>query len=235
MTDVNIATGAEQPINADGAVSTVTGSEGDLVGLNSDGELVEADAAADTAVPAIGVLATPVRDPSNYPDDDEFEFAVTIAKSQYVEINGRKVGYVRYGVELANDDEDWSFTQGEPVYLDTGGGFTQTKPSSVGALVQKVGVAINEGEDIFLDIEDEYSAVAENSGTATFDGTGSKTDFDIAHGLDSEPTNYNVEALSADADGGYHVAVDGTNITVKFGSAPSDDTDNVELHWYAAE
>ena len=159
MVNVKIATGAEQPINSDGSVSTVSADEGDLVGLDTNGELVAADAATGTAVPAVGVLASPVRDPANFPDDGgDFDFARTIAESQYNTINEEKVGFVRYGVEIVNRDGDWSFTPGEPVYLAEGGGYTQTAPSDAGDLVQYVGYAID-AESVFLEIDGDYNEV----------------------------------------------------------------------------
>lgn len=155
MVDVRIATGAEQPIHSDGAVSTVTLSEGDLVGLDSDGELIAADAATGTAVPAVGVSAGPVDDPSSYPTG-QFEYAAKAAESNRTLINDRKHGYVKYGVELVNQDADWTFTPGEPVYLGEGGGFTQTAPSDSGDIVQVVGVA-HEAEVVFVDIDPDYT------------------------------------------------------------------------------
>jgi hypothetical protein len=159
MADPYIATSAEQPINSDGAVSTIAGGEGALVGLNSDGELVQADAATGSAEPAVGLLASPVRDPANFPaEGGDFEFARTVGESQYNTINEEKVGYVRYGVEVHNRDEDWNFTPGEPVYLAEGGGFTQTEPSNSGDLVQCLGYAI-EAEYVMLEIDADYNTV----------------------------------------------------------------------------
>lgn len=157
MVDVRIATSAEAPINSDGAVSTVTGSEGDLVGMNSDGDLIAADAATGTAEPAVGVLATPVDDPSNYPTG-QFEYAAKTAEANRANINDEKVGYVKYGVELYNQDEDWNFTPGDKVYLAEGGGYTQTAPSDAGDLVQVVGVA-HGAETVFVDIQIDYTTV----------------------------------------------------------------------------
>lgn len=235
MTDVRIATGAEQPINSDGFVSTVTGSEGDLVGLNDDGEIVAADAASGTQVAAFGVLATPVDDHSNYPSADQFEFAAKLAESNRADINAGKVGLVRYGVELTNEDSDWGFTENDPVYLDTGGGYTQTAPSGVDELVQRVGVA-HEEEAITLDIQQDYSRIDYNSGDATFSGDASATAFDIAHGLSSTPTVYEVQPTSSEAAKEHYVSgVDDTNITVTFASAPADASDNVTFNWSAEE
>lgn len=158
MTDVRIATGAEQPINSDGAVSTVTGGEGDLVALDSNGELVSADAQASgnggAEEPAVGVLTTPVDDPSSYPTG-QFEYAAKAAEANREAINDGKVGYVKYGVELVNQDADWGFTPGEPVYLDVGGGFTQTEPSTAGDIQQVVGTA-HEAEVVYLDVQPDY-------------------------------------------------------------------------------
>lgn len=155
MVNVTIATSAEQPINSDGAVSTVTGAEGDLVGLDGDGELVAADAASGTAVQAVGLLATPVDDPSTYPSG-QFESAAKIAEANRAAINNEKVGYVRYGVEVVNKDNDWGYTPGEPVYLATGGGFTQTKPTGTGDVQQYLGYAID-AESVMLNIDGDYT------------------------------------------------------------------------------
>lgn len=158
MTDARIATSAEQPVNSDGAVSTVEAGEGDLVGLNGDGDLVLADAATGTAVAAVGVLATPVDDPSNYPSG-QFEYAALTAESNRAQINDTRVGYVRYGAEIVNEDEDWGFTPGDPVYLAEGGGFTQTAPSDAGDLEQYLGYAQPDGESVFLEIDGDYTTV----------------------------------------------------------------------------
>jgi hypothetical protein len=157
MVNVKIATSAEQPIHSDGAVSTVTGEEGDLVGLDGNGELVAADAATGSAQPAVGLLATPVEDPSNYPSG-QFEYAAKTAEANRAAINDHKVGYVRYGVEIVNKDEDWGFTPGEPVYLAEGGGFTQTKPSDAGDLVQCLGYAID-AESVMFEVNPDYTTV----------------------------------------------------------------------------
>lgn len=159
MTDARIATGAEQPIHSDGAVSTVEAAEGDLVGLNSDGDYVAADAATGTAVQAVGVLATPVDDPTNYPGG-QFEYAAQVANANRAQINDQRVGHVRYGAEIVNEDEDWGFTPGEPVYLAEGGGFTQTAPSDTGDLEQYLGYALDDGESVFLEIDGDYTTVA---------------------------------------------------------------------------
>lgn len=156
MVNVKIATSAEQPINRDGAVSTVTGDEGDLVGLDGSGELVAADAATGTAIPAIGLLAASVDDLSNYSGDPQI--VQSLIESNRELVNEGKVPYVRYGVEVVNKDEDWGFTPGEAVYLAEGGGFTQTKPADAGDLVQVLGVAV-EPEVIHLEINPDYTTV----------------------------------------------------------------------------
>jgi len=158
MTDVRIATGAEQPVHSDGNVSTVTLSEGDLVGLDASGELVGADAATGVQVPAVGIAAVPVEDPSNYPTG-QFEYAAKAAEANRAAINDEKVGYVKYGAELYNQDEDWGFsTDGDArVYLDEGGGFTQTRHTDAGDITQVVGHAINGGESIMLDVQSDFT------------------------------------------------------------------------------
>lgn len=157
MVDTRIATAAEQPIHSDGFVSTIEGVEGDLVGLNGDGEIVAADAVSGTAIPAFGVLAGPVDDPTGYPTG-QFEYAALTAESNRNLINDQKVGVVKYGVEVVNQDEDWTFsTSGDSrVYLDEGGGYTQTRHTDAGDIAQVVGVAI-EPEVVWLDVQTDYT------------------------------------------------------------------------------
>jgi parallel beta-helix repeat protein len=75
--------------------------------------------------------------------------------------------------------------------------------------------------------------VTENSGIATFSGTGTQTTFTIPHGLVGTPTSWRVEAGSADARGAKHVTADATKLTVVFATAPPAGTNNVVLVWQA--
>jgi hypothetical protein len=78
---------------------------------------------------------------------------------------------------------------------------------------------------------DGYRTV--NSGTATFSGNGSQTQFTIPHGLIGIPKSYRVEAGSSDAKGDKYVTADDTNLTVTFATAPPSGTNNVVLVWQA--
>ena len=73
----------------------------------------------------------------------------------------------------------------------------------------------------------------QNSGTATFSGDGSTTQFTIPHGLVAEPSKVQVTPMSADAAGDFYVTKDATNIYVNYKTAPASGTDNVVLSWYA--
>ncbi|MFC7191859.1 hypothetical protein ACFQL7_20890 [Halocatena marina] len=156
MVNARIATSAEQPINRDGAVSQYAGEEAELVGMNASGELVMADAASGTAVNAVGILAAPVTDPADYSQVPEVQ-DIVISKREIIGEN--RIAFAKYGALIVNSDEDWGFTPGQPVYLGLGGGFTQTKPSAAGEIVQVVGMATGDGEEIFLDVESGYSTV----------------------------------------------------------------------------
>ena len=156
MTHVRIATGAEQPINRDAAVSQIAGEEGDLVGMDANGDWQAADADSGVAQKASGVLAAPVTDLSNFPNE---ELRVVVEANREL-VGENRISVVKYGVILENADEDWGFTPGEPVYLAPGGGYTQTKPSDAGDLVQIVGEATDDGEALFLDVETGYEVVA---------------------------------------------------------------------------
>lgn len=111
---------------------------------------------------------------------------------------------------------------------------------------QQVGVILDEGTDNV--IKGNIGYVTENSGTATFSGDGTTTDFLIgAHGLAENPTDRtriyaevtpaSDDAITAspceayasdeDTDGAYE------SIRVKFASAPAAGTDNVVVRWKA--
>ena len=156
MVHARIATGAEQPINRDGAVSQYAGEEGDLVGMNGDGDWILADAASGEAVNAVGVLMAPVTDLSNYTNEE----ISLVMKSNREVLGENRISVVKYGVLIENADEDWGFTPGEPVYLDVGGGFTQTEPSGSGEVSQIVGQATQDGEVVWLDVETDYEVLA---------------------------------------------------------------------------
>lgn len=177
MTDFNIATGEEMPLNRTGFDNVqVTGEmQGVPVGVDNSGQepqLVEAD--ADAGIPAVGVLFPREVLPdgqyggvNTHPWDD--------VEAQIYEENRTKVGdratVIRSGIEMINDDDDTDFTPGEPVYLAPGGGFTQTKPSTSGQIVQVLGVAATTMDDglnpqdvskdrLFLEIDADYETLA---------------------------------------------------------------------------
>ena len=74
---------------------------------------------------------------------------------------------------------------------------------------------------------------SENSGTATFSGDGTTTQFSIAHGLVSTPTKVQVTPMSSDAASDFYVTADDTNIYINYKSAPPSGTDNLKFSWFA--
>lgn len=159
MTDWNIVTSAEQPINRDGAVANAALSEGEPVGLNGSGQLVAADAVTGTAIAAVGVMMAPVDDKSSYPTDADFEPFVKILESERVGIDENKVAYATYGVEVENGDADSGWTPGDQVYLAEGGGYTTTAPSDAGDIQQVLGYVLPDGESFMLDVSHNWSTV----------------------------------------------------------------------------
>lgn len=72
-----------------------------------------------------------------------------------------------------------------------------------------------------------------NSGTATFSGDGTTTQFKIAHGLVKVPRRYVVTPASADASGAFYITADATYLYVNYSTAPPAGTANVVLNWWA--
>ena len=73
----------------------------------------------------------------------------------------------------------------------------------------------------------------ENSGTVSFSGDGTTTQFSIEHGLVSTPNKVQVTAMSEDASGDFYVTADATYIYVNYKTAPPSGTDNIKLSWSA--
>jgi len=101
-------------------------------------------------------------------------------------------------------------------------------------------VALDATYDIFIGNRGEI--LDNNSGTATFSGDGSTTDFEIgAHGLAiTDPSKIVVkitpvssDAIAASPCVGYVDPADNTKIRVKFASAPASGTGNVKITWEA--
>lgn len=148
------------------------GEQGDPVGFNAAGEMVHATAAADGSgsqetgpVAMRGVLYPDhVTDVDSLVADERY-----LATNNWIESNDtlsgeHRITAVAHGFIVQNADEDWGFACGEPVYLSESGGFTQTAPSTSGAIVQVVGypVALDRlaaGEAVWVDPAVDYETV----------------------------------------------------------------------------
>jgi len=169
MTDFNFSKARNHPLNRDGETIEVNASEGDVVGLtenaSNETEMVAADADSGVQQPALGFLLEEVQDPSNvnvsgFQDAyiEQRQLRREMREDDYTLV-GDEATYVSYGVFVENVDEDTDFDPNEPVYLDVGGGLTQTAPSASGELVQRLGVAVD-AYTVFVDVEFDYETNA---------------------------------------------------------------------------
>ena len=126
--------------------------------------------------------------------------------------------------ELGSTGSVFSFTEDDASGIHT--------PSLTRFLYNKVAqsVTIIATEKI---IKGNEGYTTENSGTATFSGDGTTTQFSIAHGLVSAPTKVLVTPMTADAASDFYVTADDTNIYINYKSAPPSGTDNLKFSWYA--
>jgi len=83
------------------------------------------------------------------------------------------------------------------------------------------------------DIDISNATFLKNSGSKTFSGDGSTTQFSIEHGLVSTPSKVQVTPMSSDAAGDFYVTADDTYIYINYKTAPPSGTDNVKVSWYA--
>lgn len=171
MTNFKFAKFKDAPLNRDGETLdpdvTLPQLEGDTVGLSEDADgntiVVPADADSAVAQPAIGILMEEVRPRSYWSSqlhdngtmsrrlDDLYDKERTQA--------GDEVTYFTHGIYIEDEDGDVNFTPNEPVYLATGGGVTQTEPSSTGDVQQVLGVAVNT-TTFLLDVDYDYATSA---------------------------------------------------------------------------
>lgn len=153
--------------------SGVAAVQGELMGLNAAGEMVQATAAADGTGAAGEAGPIPCRG-ALFPDhitdlasDAEASAvrAVELVKGSNDTLAGEhRATMMDHGFILVNTDEDWGFSCDAPVYLGVGGGLTQTKPALAGEIVQVIGFPVNidrvaAGEAVWVDIDHDHVVV----------------------------------------------------------------------------
>lgn len=153
--------------------ATFTGEQGQLCGLNAAGEVVQATAAADGSgspsasgpIAARGVLFPDhVTDLSNDSEAQAVQAAKLYKGANDTLAGEHRASLVAHGFIVQNEDQDWGFNCDQPVYLGPSGGFTQTKPSTAGQIVQAVGFPVNldrypAGEAVWIDVDTDYTTV----------------------------------------------------------------------------
>jgi hypothetical protein len=171
MVDVNFSKVKDAPLNRDGETSesSFTGMEGDTIGFSTDVDgnpiLVHADADNASPQPAMGVLMEDVRARSDWnvtmPNDHSGTWTRRLDERYEERMTqpGDEVTYFTHGIYLTDDDGGRGWAVNEPIYLAVGGGFTQTKPSSTGDIVQVLGVAVDENT-FLLDVDFDYTTSA---------------------------------------------------------------------------
>jgi len=78
-----------------------------------------------------------------------------------------------------------------------------------------------------------YKYLYRSSGTATFSGDGTTTQFSIQHNLVSTPSKIMVTPASRDATSQFYITTDSERIYVNYLTAPPAGTNNIVLYWYA--
>ena len=104
---------------------------GKFGGLNSSGNMVEADARAAVLVPALGAFAINAR--------QSWSGAGLSGNKDYAEMDV----YEEY---LTFKHTDFDFNIGKPIFLSSGGGITQNIPATTGELYQQVAWAVSANE-----------------------------------------------------------------------------------------
>lgn len=171
MTNFKFAKFKDTPLNRDGETLdpevSLPVQEGDVIGLNEDVDgntiVVPADADSAVAQPAVGVQMEEVVDRShwnvNIHDNGSMSRQLDARYDTERTQAGDEVTYFTHGIYLEDEDGDVDFEPNEPVFLDLGGGVTQTEPSASGEVSQVLGVAVNT-TTFLLDVEWRHTIVA---------------------------------------------------------------------------
>lgn len=140
------------------ATPAVAFEKSDLVAINAAGEMVLADALDGVQGQAVGVALTPAFDLSIYNGVPQEEFLKNTAREEHNVLLGEGDIAVAFVNDVRVEDIDGadSLNPGQPVYLAEGGGITQTKPATVGSVVQMLGLA--ESTNSFL-LQTQFSDV----------------------------------------------------------------------------
>lgn len=136
------------------AVPKVAFEKATLLALDVTGEFVLADAADGVQGQAVAMAAQDAYDLSSLDGNVAEEFLknkMTEEKSVLVG-EGQRAGGFRNDILVTDRDGLDAFTPGQPVYLASGGGVTQTKPATTGNAVQIVGIA-QDANSFMLDIQ----------------------------------------------------------------------------------
>jgi len=156
-------------------------------------------------------------------------------------IENGQAGERQYGVQINDEGTDYN-------YVDVLAVDEQAEPTQeYGAVVSSAGppeynTIVIQGYGNKTALYADYGsnttiifAIAgyKNSGTATFSGDGSTTQFSIEHGLVSAPSKVLVTPMTADASGDFYVTADDTYIYINYKTAPPSGTDNIKVSWYA--
>jgi len=143
--------------------------------------------------------------------ESPIDFAIRFYSSSYNQVVANQFNYCNYGY-YEQDAADYNLIINN-VFRNT------TNPITI--------VGVN------TIVRRNIGYTTENSGTATFSGDGSTTQFSIEHGLVSTPSKVQVTPMSSDAAGDFYVTADDTYIYINYSTAPPSGTDNVKVSWQA--
>jgi hypothetical protein len=148
------------------------GKQGDLVGFDSEGQVVHATAdASGNGSEAGGPIACRgalfpdhVTDTDSLSDDPRYQATDLWIKSNDTLAGTHRISMVEHGFIVQNEDQDWGFDPTQPVLLGASGGLTQTASSTTGDIVQAVGYVapidrVPVGEAVWMNPDTDFSTV----------------------------------------------------------------------------
>lgn len=142
-------------------------------------------------------------------------------------LGGNNTSVFEYETGSSSDTAQFSVDVPEISAQDDGSGVV----SDLASLDFGKALTVTESNEIgkaIIDLDAGFSS-------ATFSGDGTTAQFQIPHGLSSQPSSWIVQSATGDGSDISHVTADGTNLTVNYNSAPPSGTDNVELNWIAIQ
>lgn len=149
-------------------------------------------------------------------------------------LSGGIINIQEDGSSVGSQVSTINFTSGVEVTVSGNTATIETEISDLTTNDIAEGTSLPDGENNLYYTDSRVNTTVGNirpTGSATFDGNGVKTEFEIAHGLGETPEFWIVTPTTDSASSYSHVEADDTNLYVNYDTPPPSGTQNMVINW----